>query len=112
MIGKFLEIISVKDFLKYIKGKKVWISVYQPGGKGHVLNTDMICYKISDESFPGCNCFCFYNNETEMSIFQKCKEVQKLATRAGKDICYKMIFDETYVCIWENIPDFKMKKKF
>lgn len=98
---KVLKVIDVKQFLKYIKKKRVWVCFVCNG-----VDVHMICNKIDDASaethgiIKGVG---FFGNENHVELRQECYEVRRIELRPGdKEKAYEMIFDNTSVFVSEN----------
>ncbi len=98
---KVLKVIKIEKFLKYIKGKRVWVCFICNG-----VDIHMICNKISDigtETHGIIKGIGFFGNESHIELRQECIEVRRIEFRpVNKEKAYEMIFDNTSVFVSEN----------
>lgn len=98
---KVLAVIDVKQFLKYIRKKRVWVCFICNG-----VDVHMICNKIDDvdaETDGIVKGVGFFGNESHIELRQECYEVRMVELRPGtKEKAYEMIFDDTSVFVSEK----------
>nr|DAW52829.1 MAG TPA: hypothetical protein [Bacteriophage sp.] len=98
---KVMAVIEVKQFLKYIRKKRVWVCFVCNG-----VDVHMICNKINDvgaETQGIVKGIGFFGNESHVELRQECHEVRVVALRPGcTEKAYEMIFDDTNVFVSEN----------
>lgn len=98
---KVFKVIEVKQFLKYIRKKRVWVCFVCNG-----VDVHMICNKINDvgaETHGIVKGIGFFGNESHVELRQECHEVRVATLRPGcTEKAYEMIFDDTSVFVSEN----------